>query len=331
MTAMEPVPASEIDAFIEAVRAHPEYWDANWVGKTYASHGSTVMPDPYDRRICDLARQALQARTPLSIVRMGDGEMNLLTYRAYPGSPLLDRYSVLKTVEQQLDRFVPDDVWMLALREMMLSAVQQADVVGVLGLWRPKPLPDVDLIIDALARDLRGSSGYWRGIDFMLRLAESGMLKNKIVASAHLYFGILDHLDELVLASRRTYLITNRSELLRAMIDRHAGMQFDLIEIGGTAQAEMPFATPAFLVDFHSKLPPDLAGCCCLIGAGPWAEIYCSWVKRRGGVAIDLGSGFDLLAGTVSRPVHVDLGLDRANPYVVHPSCSSPPETAKSS
>jgi hypothetical protein len=262
---------------------------------------------------------------------MGDGEMNLLTYRAYPGSPLLDRYSVLKTVEQQLDRFVPDDVWMLALREMMLSAVQQADVVGVLGLWRPKPLPDVDLIIDALARDLRGSSGYWRGIDFMLRLAESGMLKNKIVASAHLYFGILDHLDELVLASRRTYLITNRSELLRAMIDRHAGMQFDLIEIGGTAQAEMPFATPAFLVDFHSKLPPDLAGCCCLIGAGPWAEIYCSWVKRRGGVAIDLGSGFDLLAGTVSRPIHVDLGLDRANPYVVHPSCSSPPETAKSS
>ena len=54
-------------------------------------------------------------------------------------------------------------------------------------------------------------------------------------------------------------------------------------------------------------MPNDLRGCLCLIGAGPWAEIYCTWVKQRGGVAIDLGSGFDLLEGKVTRVMHKEI------------------------
>ena len=60
----------------------------------------------------------------------------------------------------------------------------------------------------------------------------------------------------------------------------------------------------------HSKLLMPLSfasilgGTLTLIGAGPWAEIYCDEVKKRGGVAIDIGSGFDILSGHFSRPVH---------------------------
>jgi hypothetical protein len=43
------------------------------------------------------------------------------------------------------------------------------------------------------------------------------------------------------------------------------------------------------------------------VGAGPWAKIYCGWIKRRGGVAVDLGSGFDLLEGKLTRSIHKEL------------------------
>ncbi len=60
-----------------------------------------------------------------------------------------------------------------------------------------------------------------------------------------------------------------------------------------------------------------MRGCFCLVGAGFWAEIYCTWIKQRGGVAIDIGSGFDLLDGTAPRPVHRSLGFDQHNPFAL--------------
>jgi hypothetical protein len=74
---------------------------------------------------------------------------------------------------------------------------------------------------------------------------------------------------------------------------------------------------PHFLSDVASALPHDLHGCLCLVGAGPWAEIYCAWIKQRGGVAVDIGSGFDLLDGTITRPIHRVLGLGELNPYAL--------------
>jgi hypothetical protein len=40
-----------------------------------------------------------------------------------------------------------------------------------------------------------------------------------------------------------------------------------------------------------------MAGTLCLVGAGMWAELYWTWIRRRGGVAVDIGSGMVLLAG----------------------------------
>jgi hypothetical protein len=85
--------------------------------------------------------------------------------------------------------------------------------------------------------------------------------------------------------------------------------------------------SPDFLAEVASQLPQDLRGWCCLIGAGPWAEIYCSWAKQRGGVAVDIGSGFDLLAGTPSRPAHTALGYASRNRFaIVDPKAEAPSE-----
>jgi hypothetical protein len=113
-------------------------------------------------------------------------------------------------------------------------------------------------------------------------------------------------------------LITSRAGVLDALRKTYPGGVFDLITVGEPGNPENPWPDhPGFLHAVASELPQDLHGCCCLIGAGPWAELYCSWVRQRGGVGVDLGSGFDLLAGMISRPMHVARGLDRANPYAL--------------
>ena len=58
------------------------------------------------------------------------------------------------------------------------------------------------------------------------------------------------------------------------------------------------------LGDVGASLDRSLAGTLVLVGAGPWSEFHCTWVKERGGVAVDFGSGFDLLAGAATRPIH---------------------------
>jgi hypothetical protein len=135
------------------------------------------------------------------------------------------------------------------------------------------------------------------------------------LASAHLHFGILSHLPDLFAKAERVLLVSNRSEAMDALMRQYPGHRIDRIAVG-TGRRPFP-AAPHFLGIVEAALPRDLRGCLCLVGAGPWAEIYCGWLKQRGGVGVDLGSGFDLLAGKITRPVHRSLGLSEDNPYVL--------------
>jgi hypothetical protein len=311
------IPAGELDRTAELIRQHPDYATTALLIQAYRPHCLEVVSDPFARGVADAVVGALRAQTPYSVIRMGDGEMNILAFDAYD-TPHLDRYSFAATVEGQEDAFIPDELWMLALREMMMSAVLQADIVGVHGLWRTRSSVDASEWSEILKDNPRGVSGYWRSLDYMLRLARTGLLRSKMIASAHLYFGLLERLDELFASARRVLLMTGKSLAVDRLLKNFPGVSFDRIMVGKPRDAQTPFPeSPGFLRAVLSELPRDLRGCCCLIGAGPWAELYCGWVKQRGGVALDIGSGFDLLEGTISRPVHAALGLDKVNPYAL--------------
>jgi hypothetical protein len=284
--------------------------------ESYASLGFKVMADPFNSDVTERAISALRKATPFSIIRIGDGEANLLSFARYAGTPNLDRYTVAALVNSQQDSIVPDELWMLVLRDMMLSSVLQADIVGIIGLWRPVTTFNADKMVDLLRRDSRGGCGHWRSMDYMLRLAREGFLQGKTIASAHLYFGVIQRIDEILSHAKRILLITDKTRLEAAFAGRFPGIAVELLSIG-KPQAEGEAHGPQFLVDVEKGLPHDMRGYCCLIGAGPWAEIYCGWIKQRGGVAIDIGSGFDLLDGKISRPIHNILGLDKINKYAL--------------
>jgi len=313
------VPAAEIEHMARLIDEHPNLLLPSKICEAESSLGYSILPDPLSSDVSARIAEALKSGTAYSVVRIGDGEANLLSFDRSPETPHLDRYCVAALIESQQDSFLPDHSSMLMLREMMISSIMQADVVGVLGLWRP---PKIALgprrFADALNRNLGSFTGHWRGVELMLQLASTSLPRSKTIASAHPYLGILQHLPLIIETARDVVLNTDSSKVLGALSTRFPDVRFTLIPVDGCRDPIVPFPDgPHFLAKIAEALPRDLAGCCCLVGAGPWAEIYCTWIKQRGGVAIDIGSGFDLLAGRISRRIHQALGYVEENPFTL--------------
>lgn len=199
---------------------------------------------------------------------------------------------------------------MSILRDLLLLSVRQADIVGVAGFGISEQfgfIPRTERKLRRLSRNnIRGAVGGWRAIDLMIRFAEKGFLSGKTVANANLYFSILKNLEELFFHASRVICINDNVMVSHILREKWPGLEIQHIVTGQTEYASRDGAlvAPEFLYDVEKQLPENLQGCLCLIGAGIWAEIYCTWIRQRGGVAVDIGSGFDLLAGKVTRPVH---------------------------
>lgn len=314
---MKHVPQSELDAMLQSIRAHPEYCDPEYMISTYRSQGLKVFPHPLSTEIVNPIKQALLAEKGLSVVRIGDGEINLISYGAYPNTPNLDDNVVEAILGMQQDNFKVDPLWMIILRDLMMGAVAQADIVGVIGLWRPRPI-NTEQLVQLFLHDYRGISGQWRAMDYMLHLAAQGAFDHKILASAHLYFSLLEHLDLILPLARKIFIISDRERIMGKLKHKYPNIVFEFIPVGEPIHSPLaPRDRPDFLWPVFSSLPADLRGSLCLIGAGPWAEIYCGWIKQRGGVGVDLGTGFDLLDGAVTRPIHTLVGLEQIRKYAL--------------
>lgn len=304
------IPKREIELFRQQVRSKDEYDHPERITDTYRSCGLTVLLGAVNAQVAALIVTALREGKPLSVIRIGDGEVSLIAHGNYAGTPNLDRHAFEATLSIMKDTFQISDLWMTILRDLFLLAICQADIVGVRGFSSLRGTQEVrprrDLILARLSHDLRGAVGGWRSIDLMIRFAEQGLLSGKTIASAHLYFSVLENLDEVVCNATTIICITNRGEVIAALRKKFPDSQFQHIVVGQSTDASRDSLStlPEFLLDVEDKLPGDMQGCLCLVGAGIWSEIYCTWVRRRGGVGVDIGSGFDLLAGKVTRPAH---------------------------
>lgn len=305
------IPQGEIEEMVQLIRAHPEYFDPDFVQRAYRPNCLKIIPDPFSAEILVPVKHALEEKLPFSVVRIGDGEANLLSFGDNPKTPALDRYSAERAISLQQDSFRPKSPWLLLLRDLMMGAVVQADIIGVVGLWRAQPIPTLNEIVAAFRRDHRGWGGKWRAVDCMLRLATRGGFQNTVLASAFLYGAVLRHLDDILPHARKLLIISAREGIAEKLRGKCPGLEVEFIRVGKQTRFRWRRPVrPHFLSHVSSSLPASMKGWLCLVGAGPWAEFYCTWIKQRGGVAVDIGSGFDLLDGAVTRPIHGRLGLE---------------------
>lgn len=305
------IPTTPFRQFLER---DPKLLDTRRVAEHLRNAHNEVIPSPFAREISSHIAEALKTGRPFSVVRIGDGESNVLTYGCYPDSEELDEHAVESIVGQQHDRFRVAEPWQVVLRTMMCGAIVSADIVGIRGLWKPG-VADINRTVEAFSRNPRGVSGYWRGIDYLMKMADRSLLTGKIITSAHLYFGVLEHLESSVEAACRIVCVTNRKTAYRRLRLRFPDCEFALVDAVQSPSAE--HNSPVFFSEMSKRLGHALSSVLFLVGAGPWSEFYCTWIKERGGVAVDFGSAFDILAGDLSRPVHREVSveqiLDRLN------------------
>ena len=305
------IPSDEITRFRRALSESEWYFDPLAVLAAYQSFGLEVAPDAMGAEVARRTVQALEAGEPFSVVRIGDGEANLFRCGRPTETPHLDRFAGSQSIMNQSDRFRITDAWRPKIAPLRKESIGSADVVGGLGLWTAGgPAPPIDEISSMFDRDKRGVVGNWNGRFEMLRLAQAGLLDGKLIASAHLYLGLVRHMRAMLQAAREIYCITDKGTVAARIREIAENKPTTHIPVGSDGDERRLLDTPLFLNRLRSQLPADMEGTLALIGAGPWAELYADDVRRRGGVGIDLGSGFDLMAGTASRSIHRALPED---------------------
>lgn len=300
---IDSIPKQELDTFRKNVKSQPNYLDVHYVREQYKKYCRKVVADPFDFESVAWVNKAIEKKLAMSLVRMGDGEINLLTYPKYDQTPTLNEVVARKSIDKRLHSFNTNEQGLYELSTLMETALIDADVVGVLGLWRPSGSTTVKDFLNNKNVGFRGLSGQWRGIDYMLEMACTGRLSNKLIVSAHNYLAVVQNIDILLAGLDSVWLITSETAAVKRIKQENSKLKINVINLP-KSKRPLVFDSPYFLHETRKQLPNDLAGKLVLIGAGPWAEIYAYWIKQRGGIAIDIGTGFDLLAGKLSRPVH---------------------------
>ena len=308
----EALPEAEVDLLRAAMVAKPEYFDAGFVNGVYEDAGNRIFQGETSEGLVPLICEALTVRKPMSVVRIGDGETNILTFDAYPETPVVNSFVVDEILGIQQDSFKASDDWKRRLAGLMMDSIQTADVLGLVGVHRYQKV-DVKEFCHLLDNNFRGICGQWRAVDYLLRLARQGLLTGKWLASPHLYIAVLNELPALLRCAARVLLITDKTSVAHKMTKRFPAVPVDFIKVG---DAGSDLNSPEFFGAVEQSLPDQMPGTLALIGAGPWSEIYCQWVKERSGVAVDLGSGFDLLDGQLTRPAH-QWNRDRSLAYAL--------------
>ena len=222
---------------------------------------------------------AKAARAPLSVTRINDGEGYIL-------GPDVAKQNQILTVwfgdrgpgfrQRQRRR----------LQALVRDAVRGADIVGL-------PLNATKVPNQVYALDV---------FDQALHYAPDAVLTNANLHQAILRGG---HVEAIVQDAPFVGLVGGRD--VRQIFHEHYGVStVDQYLVpdeakfsAGTGPAERHF--PTAFNRLYQQITVPYPGSIFFVGAGICGKVYCQWIKQRGGIAIDLGSIFDIWAGRVTR------------------------------
>ena len=230
--------------------------------------------------VLPVLRRHIATRTPLSLVRLGDGEGRLLGF-----PEIVDKAELDVSLQIWFGRTDFDPADLAALAVELRGAIQTADVVG---LPRPSQAeqPEYRPVFDALDR---------------FGLLPHAPLLTDAAIHRYLQIGLFyrDLLDGLPFCG----LVTCRDLAADvARVFRVGRVEQHLIP--GEAQYPGPLRGehfPARFRELRETLTVPFRGAVFLVGAGALGKIYCRWIKERGGIALDVGSLCDAWAGTGGR------------------------------
>jgi len=261
------------------------------------------------KALIDIIRHRLANKEPFSLIRMGDGETNFLPYE-----PALVPFALGDTEEREIvwwgKTVSPERRALFA--ERVLDAVQSADCIG-LPMTR-RYLRDLKLDKNDNLEGTRAG----RGLRTILDAVETGKIggpQNTVVTSAHvhqhlerwgLYPRLFEGLEHVSLVTCHPGLSQRFTERFGVPVANHIVVPPRAASRSEINAAEDGAVLPDIIEDVIAKLG-TLAPGLTIVGAGYLGKWIVAEARKRGAVALDLGSIVDYWAGYKTRSF-LDLG-----------------------
>jgi len=230
---------------------------------------------------------ALNSKTPFSFLRCGDGDTIILQPEKKEWA---ERYA---RVSRRNIGYVLEKNDGIQVKKNLERAICTADILGIAEIKHIK------------------KNIYWGSQHEIL---ENVLLENRTNISdrryctldAHLHLLEKSYLDKILQSTRRIVIITAR-DVQKSIQKKFTNIdQIEFHKIPAEVHFEDTFKLSDFYPDIHRSIvqkikSEDRNGQLCLFGAGFIGKNFGSEFKKMGGVAMDIGSVFDLWDGKQTR------------------------------
>ncbi|SFL03063.1 hypothetical protein SAMN04488125_107200 [Methylorubrum salsuginis] len=222
-------------------------------------------------------KQAIEAKKPFSLLRIGDGEGYVL---GFDDTTTTDEIEKITRFWFGHNKISPTDV--RNIRAGLVSAIRSADVIG---------MHFQSNIGNKFGMPRRHVSEY---------LLWNGYAK---FCSANVHHNTLyeDRFDEILSNQDFVGLITPRAVEPFVRERFNVGRVITYFVPEEVRYAEDKEKVDAHYPDVFAKISKEISvpyqGAIFLVGAGVLGKLYCDTIKKKGGIAIDIGGVFDIWAG----------------------------------
>ena len=253
----------------------------------------------------------IQSMTPTSLIRVSDGEGNVLFGAA-------QRYENLKRhVLQKISLMhfgskdvISDNYDQFAIA--LAASIDSADVVGTPGL--NTVIGGFSTVAERV--DVRALVGNRYSLYMLGRKAHDRGTSEKIVGNVWFNRNLLPYYSQLLAAASRICIVACYPELVELFRAKIGDREFSFVEVPLQASQSQNKGNdsrhyPGHFVRICERIMEQSSGTVYVVAAGLLGKYYCHLAKKNGGIAIDVGSIADVWMGKRSRPGITDAFVDR--------------------
>lgn len=255
------------------------------------------------RKTVDLVVSALNEGRPFSMVRIGDGEGNILGHDAsdYVSARKHSLDEILRMMFGT-EEFTAIEIYQMA--DEMRLAISTSDVLGVSDPTRVSKLEQLrNIRRDQI--DIRGHMGSYESIIELSKLFSTLKKYNQHIVSNYIHRDIMGEYHQIISAARAITMIGPYG-FVDQFTAKFGRTPEQVIQIPNQASNNLGHGEKWFPVTYGSIIrklqarPSDLF----LVSAGLLGKAMCGHIKNIGGVALDIGSVADVWQGNAVRNYH---------------------------
>ena len=258
----------------------------------------------------ELAVDALRRRRPFSLIRIGDGEGNILGAFEPDFRPARDHSTrdILGMMFATADFPLGE---LSLMRRDMIDGLINADVLGVSDWFRVGRLEVLRRSTDGRA-DIRGYMGSYESILQVSEQLRQSTRRPPLVVSNHVHRHMMESYGAVVAAADEVILV-GPYDLASSFRGVFGGRRVQTRIIPNQASST-PGEGAKWYPETYQRLLSDLEagpGVLVLVAAGLLGKALCRHAQSQGGVAIDVGSVVDVWHGKAVRNYHDRAFVDR--------------------